>query len=192
MPVMWHSGGLIVTDKSIVRVQQVDQTHEWFQEALAQLLQQTPYQQITVSALATRAGLARRTFYRHYVSVDQLLEEMLGAEVAQMFKAIQKAHPKHLQEVVYAYFDYWQARLSFLQSLAANHLLPRLLTVLTQATNDSLLARMFPQTEPYIYAFAAGGIWNLMVAWLQAGAVDAPAVMAQKARLVAKHLVAIM
>jgi AcrR family transcriptional regulator len=189
---MWHSGGLIVTDKPIVRVQQVDQTHEWFQEALAQLLQQMPYQQITVSALANRAGLSRRTFYRHYVSIDQLLEELLGAEVAQLFKAIQKAHPKHFQEVVYAYFAYWQARLSFLQSLAVNHLLPRLLTVLTQATNDSLLALMFPQTEPYIYAFAAGGIWNLMVAWLQAGAVDAPAVMAQKARLVAKHLVAIM
>lgn len=51
---------------------------------------------------------------------------------------------------------------------------------------------MFPQTEPYIYAFAAGGVWNLLVTWLEAGATDAPAVMAQKARLVAKHLVAIM
>jgi hypothetical protein len=51
---------------------------------------------------------------------------------------------------------------------------------------------MFPQTEPYIYAFAADGVCNLMVAWLQAGAEDSPAVMAQKARLVAKPLVAIM
>ena len=94
--------------------------------------------------------------------------------------------------MVYAYFQYWQAHLDFLKSLAANDLLPQLLAVLTQATNESLLAKMFPQTEPYVYAFAAGGIWNLMVAWLQAGASDSPAVMAQKARLVAKHLVAIM
>ena len=181
-----------MTDKPIIRVQQVDQTHEWFQEAMAQLLQQVPYQQITVSALATRAGLSRRTFYRHYASIDQLLDELIDVEVTQLFRTIQDAQPQHFQEVVYAYFDYWQARLGFLQSLAANHLLPRLLTELTQATNESLLARMFPQTEPYIYAFAAGGVWNLLVTWLEAGATDAPAVMAQKARLVAKHLVAIM
>jgi AcrR family transcriptional regulator len=173
-------------------VQQVDQSLEWFQQALAQLLQQLPYTQITVSALATRAGLSRRTFYRHYESIDQVLNQLITSEVMQLFKTIQQAKPQNFQAVVYAYFQYWQAHLDFLKSLAANDLLPQLLAVLTQATTDSLLAEMFPQTEPYIYAFAAGGIWNLMVVWLQAGASDSPAVMAQKARLVAKHLVAIM
>lgn len=181
-----------MTDKPTIRVQQVDQSLEWFQQALAQLLQQVPYTQITVSALATRAGLSRRTFYRHYESIDQVLNELIATEITQLFKNIQKAKPQHFQAVVYAYFDYWQAHLDFLKSLAANDLLPQLLTALTQATNESLLAKMFPQAEPYIYAFAAGGIWNLMVAWLQAGANDSPEVMAQKARLVAKHLVAIM
>ncbi|MCI1894259.1 MAG: TetR/AcrR family transcriptional regulator [Lactobacillus sp.] len=181
-----------MTDKSTRRVQQVDQSLAWFQQALVQLLEQEPYPKITVSALATRAGLSRRTFYRHYESIDQVLNQLIAAEVAQLFKRIQKARPQHFQEVVEVYFDYWQAHLGFLRSLATNHLLPQLLTALTQATHDSLLAKMFPQTEPYIYAFAAGGVWNLMVAWLQNGATDTPEVMAQKARLVAKHLVAIM
>lgn len=73
---------------------------------MAQLLQQVPYQQITVSALATRAGLSRRTFYRHYASIDQLLDELIDVEVTQLFRTIQDAQPQHFQEVVYAYFDY--------------------------------------------------------------------------------------
>lgn len=181
-----------MTDKRPVRVQQVNQSREWFQEALSQLLQQTPYQQITVSALATRAGLSRRTFYRHYETIDQVLTQLIATEVAQLFTTINDAKPRHFQELVYVYFDYWQAHVNFLRSLKDNQLLPQLLTALTAATTDSLLARLFPQSEPYIYAFAAGGIWNMMVAWLRAGAVDTPDVMAQKALLVAKHLVAIM
>jgi AcrR family transcriptional regulator len=181
-----------VTDKATIRVQQVAQSREWFQQALALLLQKTPYHQITVSALATRAGLSRRTFYRHYETLDQVLNQLITSEVAQLFAYINAAKPQHFQELVAVYFDFWQSHLNFLKSLKANNLLPQLLTALTAATQDSLLARMFPRTEPYIYAFAAGGIWNLMVAWLQAGAVDTPAVMAQKAQLIAKHLVAIM
>lgn len=181
-----------MTDKQPIRIQQVNQSREWFQEALGQLLQQTPYQQITVSALATRAGLSRRTFYRHYEIIDQVLTQLITAEVTQLFTTIKTARPRHFQEVVYVYFDYWQSHLKFLRSLETNHLLPQLLTALTDATNDSLLAQMFPQTEPYIYAFAAGGIWNMMVAWLRDGARDTPDVMGEKAMLVAKHLVAIM
>ena len=70
-----------MTDKPTVRVQQVDQSLEWFQQALAQLLQQLPYAQITVSALATRAGLSRRTFYRHYESIDQVLNQLITHEI---------------------------------------------------------------------------------------------------------------
>lgn len=181
-----------MTDKQTVRVQQVEQTRIWFQDALDQLLQQMPYSQITVTALATRAGLSRRTFYRHYQTVDQVLSQLITFKVVQLFAAISDAQPRHFLELVYAYFEYWQRHVNFLRSLDDNQLFPQLLGALTAATPDSLLARMFPQSEPYIYAFAAGGIWNMLVSWLQAGAHDAPSEMAAKAHLVTKHLVAIM
>lgn len=180
-----------MTDK-LVRQQQIDQSRHWFEEALRQLMLQTPYPQINITMLAQRAGLSRRTFYRHFNSIDAVLDRLIQSEVHGLFEAINATHPRHFQEVVAAYFTYWQQHLAFLQSLSQNQLLPRLLFFMTEATESSILAQLFSKSEPYVYAFAAGGVWNMLVVWLRDGATDSPATMASKAHLIAQHLQVVM
>ncbi|MBC5585175.1 TetR/AcrR family transcriptional regulator [Eggerthella sp. NSJ-70] len=51
--------------------------------ALVELLGEVPYRQVTVTMLAARSGYSRRTFYRHFDSVDAVMEGLmrgLGAE----------------------------------------------------------------------------------------------------------------
>lgn len=56
-------------------------------EAFAELLAEQPYDKITVTAVAQRAGLNRGTFYAHYDSIDDLVGDLvhdLTAEVSQL------------------------------------------------------------------------------------------------------------
>ena len=46
-------------------------------EALIQLLNEKDYEYITVKEVCKKAGVNRSTFYLHYESIDDLLEETL-------------------------------------------------------------------------------------------------------------------
>ena len=52
---------------------QARRSREWLLEALISLMGEKDYGQITISELAKRADLDRRTFYRHYGSKDQII-----------------------------------------------------------------------------------------------------------------------
>ena len=47
------------------------------QDALLELLQNTPYEKITVTALCKQSEITRATFYLHYNNIDDVLEELL-------------------------------------------------------------------------------------------------------------------
>ena len=47
-------------------------------EALICLLNEKDYEYITVKEICKKAGVNRSTFYLHYESIDDLLEETLG------------------------------------------------------------------------------------------------------------------
>ncbi|MFR0557926.1 TetR/AcrR family transcriptional regulator [Pseudoscardovia radai] len=68
-------------------------------DALAALLNELPFPQITVTMLTRRADLARNTFYAHFSSSDNLLEEFVGAVLertrATMLEAADDMNPRH-------------------------------------------------------------------------------------------------
>ena len=52
-------------------------TKGMIQDALLELLQSTPYEKITVTALCKQSEITRATFYLHYNNIDDVLEELL-------------------------------------------------------------------------------------------------------------------
>ncbi len=52
------------------------QTHDKVRIALAQLLAEKAYDEITVAELAQRAGINRKTFYNNYTGIHMALEEL--------------------------------------------------------------------------------------------------------------------
>lgn len=55
-------------DRRVIR------TRSAIRKAFTDLLAETAYNKITITALAKRADVDRKTFYTHYSSVDNLLE----------------------------------------------------------------------------------------------------------------------
>ena len=65
-------------DRRIVR------TRKAIREALMQLLQACDYHRITVTAVAREADIDRKTFYLHYGSVDDVLDEIIRERAEQV------------------------------------------------------------------------------------------------------------
>lgn len=177
-----------MTDKPIRRVQQVDQSVAWLAEALLQLMQQRPYKNISISAIANRSGLSRRTFYRHFDTIDALLDHVIEAQVNEMITTISNARPHRFREVVLIFFTACVPQREFLLNLQSNNLMPHLLTQLTTGVQKSLLAVLLPKNDTYTFAFAAGGIWNLLNQWLSDNAAATPEEMGDVAERIAIHL----
>ena len=66
------------TDRRILR------TKKAIREAFLSLLTERPFEDITVSALSERAGINRKTFYLHYISTRELLDEIRREEEARI------------------------------------------------------------------------------------------------------------
>ena len=56
---------------------QVERTKSWIFDALMLLMDEKPYDKITVSDVCEKAGIARPTFYRNYSDISDVLFEYL-------------------------------------------------------------------------------------------------------------------
>lgn len=56
---------------------QIQRTKSWIYEAVMLLMDEKPYDKITVSDIVEKAGIARQTFYRNYGDKDDVIFEYL-------------------------------------------------------------------------------------------------------------------
>jgi hypothetical protein len=64
-----------VLQKSISNNRQVQRTKGWIFEALMILMDEKPYDKITVSDIVEKAGIARQTFYRNFNDKNEVIWE---------------------------------------------------------------------------------------------------------------------
>ncbi|MBW1605202.1 TetR/AcrR family transcriptional regulator [Lactobacillus sp. Sy-1] len=181
-----------MTDKSIKRQRQVNQTIDWFVESLVQLLERKQYQQITIKGLAERAGLSTRTFYRHFTSIDDVLKIQLDHYNLGLLKTLRDDRPVSFPEMVTIFFEYSEQHKQFLLALYRNQLTYLLLANLRSHMGESLLSQFNLKQRKYVYSFSIGGIGNLLLDWLQNDAKQSPNEMRSIAQAIGQHLIDVM
>jgi AcrR family transcriptional regulator len=82
---------------------QVQRTKAWIFEALMLLMDEKPYDKITVSDIADKAGVARPTFYRNYNDKDEVVYEFL---VKYFSTELLNAEKNDKQDTIVLVFDY--------------------------------------------------------------------------------------
>lgn len=70
------------TDRRVVR------TRSAIREAFLELLSETSFDKITITALAKQADVDRKTFYTHYSSVEALFEDVIRTQTEQSLRDI--------------------------------------------------------------------------------------------------------
>ncbi len=162
-----------------------NESKEWISNALLDLMTVQTYQEITVTELSKRADLSRRTFYRHFDTVDDVLSyiiEQVAAEYLEMRNDVTK-HARDFCLITVAHFSFWEERKDFLLLLHKNDMYHFLMDELYKCVYSRLEANtQNSDLERYVYSFSTGGISYMLEKWLLDGATKTPEEMGEVAK----------
>ena len=85
---------------------QVERTKSWIFDALMLLMDEKPYDKITVSDIADKAGIARPTFYRNFDDKDDVILEYLLNTVNIELLTKEQNKKEDKQDIILLLFDY--------------------------------------------------------------------------------------
>ena len=92
--------------KSSKHNRQVQRTKSWIFEAIMKLMDEMPYNKITVSNITEKAGIARTTFYRNYDGKDDVVFEYLIKVFSTELLATEKCKDDKNENNIFLVFDY--------------------------------------------------------------------------------------
>ena len=95
--IMEHKRKAIFTMEKKALNRSVRKTRRKLQTSLTQLMQQKPFQEISVRELAEQADINRGTFYLHYHDVNEMVRS-IEKELLQSLRDIIHAHTDSTQE----------------------------------------------------------------------------------------------
>ena len=85
---------------------QVQRTKSWIFDAIMLLMDEKPYNKITVSDITEKAGIARPTFYRNYNDKDDVIFEYLMNTFNTELLNIEKDNKNDRQDTIVLLFDF--------------------------------------------------------------------------------------
>lgn len=160
-----------VTERSVQHQKQVEQ-------ALLELMQRLPYEDITVTALCQSAGVTRRIFYHLFSNKADALHAMIDHTILRS-----ESYLPGEREAV-RFFRYWKDQQPLLDVLAENQmtglLLERMIGIILDEDYDvrNWLRPYGPEAEREVLSFALCGIMGMTYNWYYSGFRKSPEEMA--------------
>lgn len=169
-----------------------NRTKLWIINSLLDLLERKEYASITINMIADNAQLGRRTFYRHFDTKDEAMKyitELLMDE----FAANVKAHnAKNFEEVLVAYFEFWEQYIDVLVLLKKAHLLyfiednlPELIMSVAKKVKHipdviplESLGKLYAKYN-YEFTIKLSGLWKATILWCEESPRKSPQEMAE-------------
>lgn len=154
--------------------------------ALLELLQEKEYKHITITEVCSRSQIARRTFYRNFETIDDVLI-FLVKNIIDDFTAEMKVHSQDcFQEILIAYFTFWNAHFDMLTLLNQNGLTHIIFIEYIKSLAElPFLSRINPSVTmnaeefPFILAFTAGGLWSVLTFYISHQSRQSPEQLAE-------------
>ncbi|MEG2026015.1 MAG: TetR/AcrR family transcriptional regulator [Gordonibacter sp.] len=136
---------------------------------LYELMQSCAYQKITITELCAQAGVSRQTFYQLFASKDEVIRMFLRIKLRRGFEDIDDRDCVDLSDIIRDLLFPLERDRAFLRLLYRNGLdgpvSDELLRVISIATERVQVAHS-RRTRGYADAFLAGGLTNLLLAWV--------------------------
>lgn len=149
------------------------------EEALLELMQKTPYEDITVTQLCQTANISRRVFYHLFNNKADAMLALLDHTILN----IEAWHPE-IRDDILRFFLYWKSQVPMLDALRDNQmtglLLERMIESVMNESYDlrSWLKRNGWEQEIDIIIFHLSGTMGLVFRWYYSGFRESPEEMA--------------
>lgn len=152
------------------------QSKQWILSALLDLMKEKDFSMISITELAKRADLDRKTFYRNFHSKEDVISLKLYELCRQYIKKLQTLSSISAYELSKAYFEICASNKDFLSLLNQHNLLPLALLKFNEylpTLNELFLSNpTYRNKSKYELAYQAGGFWNITIRWLNDGCIE--------------------
>lgn len=140
-------------------------------ESLLELMAEKPFAEITVREIAEGAGVDRSTYYRHFATREDVLEDYLDGIVSRYIDQVDR-EASRLESLrgMFTYFAGYRRELLLLHDNGQANLLLRVLARRIVAAT---------QTECYRIAYHLGGLFSMFLLWFERRMADPPEKMAR-------------
>lgn len=166
----------------------VQRTRKWLQEALLSLLADKPFSKISVAEITTKAQVSRPTFYLHYRTKEEVLEDYLDSIYRDFMDDMQPYLDSIIQgKMAVKLFEQIADQEVFLRSLINSEVAYLVMQKLHQYCYDVISQALIQIIDPAIenetwnivVASIAGSVYAMGVQWLQMGMTLQPKEMGE-------------
>ena len=151
---------------------------KWLTNALFELMEEKPYDKISIREISEKAGLTRQTFYHNFSSKEMLLIYRSDQLFSEFFEYIQKNNISNMQDIMILFFKYWQEHKEFLEKLTDNnmqHVLTHRFPEYFRKLNLLNVEELLNETQQeYVYSFFSGAVIHLLCNWVEKGMTCGP------------------
>ncbi|KRM33516.1 transcriptional regulator [Agrilactobacillus composti DSM 18527 = JCM 14202] len=175
----------------------VQQSKQWLSDALIELMATEDFEDISITEIAQKADLSRKTFYRLFKNKNAVVDFFCDQLFDDYFQVLIKQTPQPaaamLDTTLNIFFNFWWQQKSLVRLLIRQGLFDHLTAVWQRKAiprYGNFIAPWHLQGTPkevnYIMAFQLGGFTNTLRVWLDQADPEEPAVI-QKTMIAAIH-----
>ena len=176
-------------------------THTKLKTALAEMMNDVPFDEITVFDLCEKAGVRRATFYKHFKDKYDFLRAVTTSVINDISVSVLSNEYNLLSPVDYftnfvkEILDYFNKRPTILANLLESNTFPLILDIITSCTETSLIqdllnAKQYGASVTTDIVFTAnfinGGISKLLLEWFKNSSISQEELTRKIAEILAK------
>jgi len=161
-------------------------SRKWIIDALLELMKEKPYSAITISEIAKKADLVRRTFYRNFNNKEEILEAYFQSMIQDYLDELPEEGEVSTYTLALIYFKFWKKKVEFIRILQHNNLFHILLREFDDFVpkvmhryKKSVVGSYSETYFRYYTAFVAAGLWHMLERWVAEGMIETPEKMAE-------------
>lgn len=146
-------------------------TREAICTALVLLLNEEPFDKISITHIVQRAGVSRTAYYSNYSSKQEILYDLVDSLIEEINQKLlpytdeKNGKAKYPREFIHVMLEVFDKQRQIYQTLYAAHFNH----IILDRLNESMLSQLQNQSEENIYRilFNAGALYNMFSKWIQ-------------------------
>ncbi|EAF5119999.1 TetR/AcrR family transcriptional regulator [Listeria monocytogenes] len=139
--------------------------------ALLSYMRYRDFSDIKITEITRKAGVARKTFYRHFSSKKDIIEMHLDSIFHEYLKKAEKGN--NYEEVIHIFFELMIKHIDFFELLythdLSNMVLKKLEYYLSLLNKKPKYRKMEKPLVAYCETYSAGGLWKILTKWIKNG-----------------------